>query len=105
MVPTSISGTPFSVRDILNGDQQINTMECYPHHQESESQSHTHQVHQDYYSYNMIGEGNWNVEKYKEQAVSSYQSYSEMNHVHQLSQVVPPYHESPVVEDGTLIFY
>ncbi|XP_051155415.1 homeobox protein Nkx-2.5-like [Leptopilina boulardi] len=101
MLPTSVSGTPFSVRDILNGDQQLNTMECYTPHQQSETQ--THSVHQDYYSYNMIPDGNWNVNKYKEQTVTSYQSYQEMNHVHQLSQVVPPYHESPVVEEGNVV--
>ena len=77
----------------------MNTMDCYPQ-QQSEPQSQAHSVHQDYYSYNMIADGNWNIDKFKEQPVSSYQGYPEMNHVHQLSQVVPPYHESPVVEDG-----
>ncbi|XP_043462214.1 homeobox protein Nkx-2.3-like [Leptopilina heterotoma] len=103
MLPTSVSGTPFSVRDILNGDQQLNTMECYPPHQQSETQTHCSSGNQDYYSYNMIPDGNWNVNKYKEQTVTSYQNYQEMNHVHQLSQVVPPYHESPVVEEGNVV--
>lgn len=101
MLSSSTSGTPFSVRDILSEDQQFCAMDCYPQ-QQQQPQPQQH-VPQEYYAYNIIPENNWDVEKYKEQqgAISGYQNYhSEMNHVHQLSQVMPPYQENTIVEDG-----
>ncbi|XP_015585568.1 homeobox protein Nkx-2.5-like [Cephus cinctus] len=102
MLSSSISATPFSVRDILNEDQQICSMDCYPHQQPQAQQQQQH-VSQDYYAYNIIPESNWEVEKYKEQPVPGYQNYTEMSHVHQLSQVVPPYQETSVAEDGNVV--
>jgi len=97
MLPSSVS-TPFSVRDILSEDQQqLGIMDCYAHHQNQIQQQH---VHQDYYSYNVVPENTWEMEKFKEQPMPSYQHYSDLNHVHQLSQVVPPYQETSITEDG-----
>jgi hypothetical protein len=97
MLSSSVS-TPFSVRDILSEDQQqLGVMDCYAHHQNQIQQQH---VHQDYYSYNVAPENSWEMEKFKEQPMSSYQHYSDLNHVHQLSQVVPPYQETSITEDG-----
>lgn len=95
MLSSSIS-TPFSVRDILNEDQQL-VMDCYSHHQNQTQQQH---VHQDYYPYSAVPENNWEIDKFKEQSISSYQHYPDLNHVHQLSQVVPPYQETSITEDG-----
>lgn len=95
MLSSSIS-TPFSVRDILSEEQQLGAMDCYAHHQ-NQTQQH---VHQDYYSYNVVPENNWEMDKFKEQSMPSYQHYSDLNHVHQLSQVVPPYQETSITEDG-----
>jgi len=93
--------TPFSVRDILNEDQQLGVMDCYAHHQ-NQAQQH---VHQEYYSYNVISENNWEIDKFpKDQPMPSYQHYSDLNHVHQLSQVVPPYQETSITEDGKYYF-
>ncbi|XP_015190575.1 PREDICTED: homeobox protein Nkx-2.5-like [Polistes dominula] len=99
MLSSSISATPFSVRDILNEDQQFAVMECYTH-QQQQQQSH---LPQDYYAYNAVPDNNWDAEKFKEQGVHGYSHYSELNHVHQLSQVVPPYQEAPVTEDGNIV--
>lgn len=96
MLSSSIS-TPFSVRDILNEEQQLSAMDCYAHHQNQTQQQH---VHQDYYSYNIVPENNWEMDKFKEQSMPNYQHYSDLNHVHQLSQVVPPYQETSITEDG-----
>jgi len=97
MLSSSVS-TPFSVRDILSEDQQqLGVMDCYAHHQNQIQQQH---VHQDYYSYNVVPENGWEMEKFKEQPMPSYQHYSDLNHVHQLSQVVPPYQETSITEDG-----
>lgn len=43
--------------------------------------------------------------KQEPQQDAGYQhtGYGELSHVHQLSQVVPPYQESPVVEDGEFL--
>ncbi|KAL0120839.1 hypothetical protein PUN28_008487 [Cardiocondyla obscurior] len=99
MLSSSVS-TPFSVRDILSEDQQLGVMDCYTHHQNQAQQQH---VHQDYYSYNVVPENNWEMDKFKEQPMSSYQHYSDLNHVHQLSQVVPPYQETSITEDGNIV--
>lgn len=97
MLSSSIS-TPFSVRDILSEDQQLGvSMDCYQHHQ-NQTQQH---VHQDYYPYNVVPENNWEMDKFKEHPIPGYQHYSDLNHVHQLSQVVPPYQETSITEDGT----
>ncbi|KAM0736282.1 Homeobox protein Nkx-2.6 [Formica fusca] len=98
MLSSSIS-TPFSVRDILSEEQQLGAMDCYAHHQ-NQTQQH---VHQDYYSYNVVPENNWEMDKFKEQSMPSYQHYSDLNHVHQLSQVVPPYQETSITEDGNIV--
>lgn len=93
--------TPFSVRDILSADQEIDSMDCYQSHPHTDIQSQINNPMQsDYYGYNVMPENSWDMEKLKEQSVGGYQGYGEMNHVHQLSQVVPPYQESPVIEDG-----
>lgn len=99
MLSSSVS-TPFSVRDILSEDQQLGVMDCYAHHQ-NQAQQH---VHQEYYSYNVVPENNWEMDKFKDQSMSSYQHYSDLNHVHQLSQVVPPYQETSITEDGKYYF-
>lgn len=101
MLSSSIS-TPFSVRDILSEDQQLGVMDCYAHHQNQAQQQH---VHQDYYPYNVVPENNWEMDKFKEQSMPGYQHYSDLNHVHQLSQVVPPYQETSITEDGECACY
>ncbi|XP_011636696.1 homeobox protein Nkx-2.5-like [Pogonomyrmex barbatus] len=98
MLSSSVS-TPFSVRDILSEDQQLGVMDCYTHHQ-NQAQQH---VHQDYYSYNVVPENNWEMDKFKDQPMPSYQHYPDLNHVHQLSQVVPPYQETSITEDGNIV--
>ncbi|KAK2576837.1 hypothetical protein KPH14_005470 [Odynerus spinipes] len=105
MLSSSISATPFSVRDILNEDQQFAVMECYPHHHHQQQQPQPQQQHipQDYYAYNIAPDNNWDTEKFKEQAMPGYSHYSDLNHVHQLSHVVPPYQEAPVTEDGNIV--
>nr|XP_012234243.1 PREDICTED: homeobox protein Nkx-2.5-like [Linepithema humile] len=102
MLSSSVSTqrSAFSVRDILSEDQQLGVMDCYGHHQNQASQQH---AHQDYYSYNVMPENNWEMDKFKEQPMSSYQHYSDLNHVHQLSQVVPPYQETSITEDGNIV--
>ncbi|KAG7201238.1 hypothetical protein KM043_004023 [Ampulex compressa] len=100
MLPSSVSATPFSVRDILNEDQQLGIMDCYAAHHQHQSQQH---VPQDYYSYNIICDNNWEAEKFKEQAVPNYPHYSDLNHVHQFNQVAPPYPETPAIEDGNIV--
>ncbi|XP_001600859.1 homeobox protein Nkx-2.5-like [Nasonia vitripennis] len=103
MLSTVISAsTPFSVRDILSADQEIDSMDCYQNHSQTDIQINNH-MQPDYYGYNVMPENGWDMDKLKEQSVGSYQGYGEMNHVHQLSQVVPPYQESPVIEDGNLV--
>lgn len=100
MLSSSVSSaTPFSVRDILNENQQLGVMDCYGSHQQSPQGWH---VPTDYYAYNVIPDNNWDVEKYKEQTMTGYQNYSELSHSHQMSQVVPSYEENPVVEEGML---
>lgn len=97
MLSSSVS-TPFSVRDILSEDQQLGVMDCYTHHQ---NQTQQHVQHQEYYSYNnVVPENSWEIDKFKDQPVPNYQHYSDLNHVHQLSQVVPPYQETSITEDG-----
>lgn len=98
MLSSSIS-TPFSVRDILSEEQQLGVMDCYAHHQ-----NQAQHVHQDYYSYNIVPENNWEMDKFKDQSMPNYQHYSDLNHVHQLSQVVPPYQETSIIEDGKYYF-
>ncbi|EFN71991.1 Homeobox protein Nkx-2.6 [Camponotus floridanus] len=98
MLSSSIS-TPFSVRDILNEEQQLGAMDCYAHQNQTQQQH----VHQDYYSYNIVPENNWEMDKFKEQSMPNYQHYSDLNHVHQLSQVVPPYQETSITEDGNIV--
>ncbi|CAK9806003.1 Homeobox protein Nkx-2.6 [Anthophora quadrimaculata] len=102
MLSSSVSGTPFSVRDILSEDQQLGIMDCYSaaHHQHQLQQQH---VAQDYYSYNIVPENNWDVEKFKEQSMSAYPHYPDLGHVHQLNHIAPPYQESSVTEDGNLV--
>ncbi|XP_031839379.1 homeobox protein Nkx-2.5 [Nomia melanderi] len=101
MLPSSISGTPFSVRDILSEDQQLGVMDSYPvaHHQHQLQQQH---VSQDYYNY-IVPENQWEFEKFKEQSMQSYPHYPDLNHVHQLNHVAPPYQEPPVIEDGNVV--
>ncbi|XP_076244977.1 uncharacterized protein LOC143185674 [Calliopsis andreniformis] len=101
MLPSSISGTPFSVRDILSEDQDL-AMDCYPsaHHQHPIQQQHTSQ---DYYNYNVMQENQWDMEKFKEQSMMPYPHYPELSHVHQLNQIAPPYQEPPITEDGNVV--
>ena len=71
--------------------------------------NHLQQQQTDYYGYaGMMTDNGWDMEKLKEQAqqsVNAYQQgYGELNPVHQLSQVVPPYQDSQQVEDGELNF-
>ncbi|XP_053974793.1 homeobox protein Nkx-2.5-like [Hylaeus volcanicus] len=101
MLASSISGTPFSVRDILNEDQQLGIMDCYPaaHHQHPIQQQH---MTQDYYNF-IVQESQWEFEKFKEQSIQSYPHYSELNQPHQLNQVAPQYQEPPVTEDGNVV--
>ncbi|KAJ8683595.1 hypothetical protein QAD02_019387 [Eretmocerus hayati] len=104
MLPTVTSGTPFSVRDILSADQEIDNMDCYQTHQHTNIQTQMNgQIHQSCYGYNMIQDNDWRVDKIKEENMSSYPNYNDVNHVHQLSQVVPAFQETPVVEDGNLV--
>nr|XP_034172225.1 homeobox protein Nkx-2.5-like [Osmia lignaria] len=102
MLSSSISGTPFSVRDILSEDQQLGIMDCYPppHHQHQIQQQH---MPQDYYGYNIVPENNWDVEKFKEQSMPNYPHYPDLSHVHQLTQMSQPYPESSVTEDGNVV--
>lgn len=99
MLSSSVSGTPFSVRDILSEDQQLGIMDCYPsvHHQHQLQQQH---VPQEYYGYNIVPENNWDVEKFKEQSMPAYPHFPDLGHVHQLNQIAPPYQDPPVTEDG-----
>lgn len=96
------SATPFGVRDILNENQQFVVMDCYGSHQQSPQGWH---VPQEYYGYNVIPDNNWDVEKYKEQTMTGYHNYGDLSHVHQLSQVVPPYQENSIVEEGYYFFF
>ncbi|XP_017759173.1 PREDICTED: homeobox protein Nkx-2.5-like [Eufriesea mexicana] len=102
MLSSSVSGTPFSVRDILSEDQQLGIMDCYPsvHHQHQLQQQH---VPQEYYGYNIVPENNWDVEKFKEQSMPAYPHYPDLGHVHQLNQIAPPYQDPPVTEDGNVV--
>lgn len=100
MLSSAVS-TPFSVRDILSEEQQLGVMDCYSHHHQNQPQQQ--HMHQDYYSYNAASENNWETEKFKEQSMSNYQHYTDLNHVYQLSQVVPPYQETSVTEEGEQI--
>ncbi|XP_066600375.1 homeobox protein Nkx-2.5-like [Prorops nasuta] len=117
MLSTAIT-TPFSVRDILNENHQLNEMDCFPvphhlhhhhhhhHHQQQENQQQQQQQQQithDYYPSYVTAENNWMTEKFKEQNLPSYQNYTEMSHVHQLSQVLPPYQEAAIIEDGNVV--
>jgi hypothetical protein len=106
MLSTIISATPFSVRDILSAEQEIPSMDCYQAHQQTDIQTQiNNQIQADYYGYNMMPENTWDMDKLKEQSVNNYQGYGEMSHVHQLSQVGPPYQENTVVEDGKVTSY
>ncbi|XP_012287551.1 homeobox protein Nkx-2.5 [Orussus abietinus] len=98
---SATSATPFSVRDILSESQQLREMECYPLY----TQTQVHPQHpQECYTYGVIPENTWEVEKFKQEPTDpGYQSYPEMSHVHQLGQVSLPYHEAPVAEDGNLV--
>ncbi|KAF3423150.1 hypothetical protein E2986_04614 [Frieseomelitta varia] len=99
MLSSSVSGTPFSVRDILSEDQQLGIMDCYPPvHQHQFQQQH---VPQEYYGYNIVPDNNWDAEKFKEQSMMpTYAHYPDLTHVHhQLNQIAPPYQDSPVTED------
>lgn len=102
MLSSSVSGTPFSVRDILSEDQQLGIMDCYPsvHHQHHHLQQQ--HVPQEYYGYNtIVPENNWDVEKFKEQgSMPTYAHYPDLSHVHQLNSIAPPYQDTPVTEDG-----
>ncbi|XP_068974803.1 homeobox protein Nkx-2.5-like [Bombus flavifrons] len=102
MLPSSVSGTPFSVRDILSEDQQLGIMDCYPsvHHQHQLQQQH---VPQEYYGYNIVPDNNWDVEKFKEQSMPTYPHYPDLGHVHQLNQIAAPYQDPPVTEDGNVV--
>ncbi|XP_033328651.1 homeobox protein Nkx-2.3 [Megalopta genalis] len=101
MLSSAISGTPFSVRDILSDDQQLGAMDCYPaaHHQHQLQQQH---VSQDFYNY-VVPENQWEFEKFKEQSMPAYPHYPDLNHVHQLNQIAPTYQEPPVTEDGNVV--
>ena len=105
----SASSTPFSVRDILSAAEQSGSMDhCYQS-QDMQIGNHLQQQQTDYYGYaGMMTDNGWDMEKLKEQAqqsVNAYQQgYGELNPVHQLSQVVPPYQDSQQVEDGELNF-
>ncbi|XP_043256989.1 homeobox protein Nkx-2.5-like [Colletes gigas] len=101
MLASSISGTPFSVRDILSEDQQLSIMDCYPnaHHQHQIQQQH---VAQEYYNY-IVPESQWEFEKFKEQTMQSYPHYPELSHAHQLNQIPPQYQEPPIIEDGNVV--
>ncbi|KAK9300930.1 hypothetical protein QLX08_006527 [Tetragonisca angustula] len=103
MLSSSVSGTPFSVRDILSEDQQLGIMDCYPPvHQHQFQQQH---VPQEYYGYNVVPDNNWDAEKFKEQSMMpTYAHYPDMTHVHhQLNQIAPPYQDPPVTEDGNVV--
>ncbi|XP_078048912.1 homeobox protein Nkx-2.3 [Augochlora pura] len=101
MLSSAISGTPFSVRDILSDDQQLGAMDCYSaaHHQHQLQQQH---VPQDFYNY-VAPENQWEFEKFKEQSMPAYPHYPDLNHVHQLNQIAPTYQEPPVTEDGNVV--
>ncbi|CAL7946313.1 unnamed protein product [Xylocopa violacea] len=102
MLSSSVSGTPFSVRDILSEDQQLGIMDCYAsvHHQHQFQQQH---VPQEYYGYNIVADNNWDVDKFKEQSMPAYSHYPDLGHVHQMNQITPPYQQSPVTEDGNVV--
>ncbi|XP_076178120.1 homeobox protein Nkx-2.5 [Ptiloglossa arizonensis] len=101
MLASSISGTPFSVRDILSEDQQLGIMDCYPvaHHQHQIQQQH---ATQEYYNY-IVPENQWEFEKFKDQTMPSYPHYSELGHAHQPNQIGGQYQEAPVMEDGNVV--
>ncbi|KZC10971.1 PREDICTED: homeobox protein Nkx-2.5-like [Dufourea novaeangliae] len=98
MLSSSISGTPFSVRDILSEDQQLGTMDCYPvaHHQHQIQQQH---ATQDYYNY-IVPDNQWEFEK----SMPTYPHYPDFSsHVHQLNQIAPTYQEPTISEDGNVV--
>ena len=101
MLSNPITATPFSVRDILHADQ-VSSMDCYQTHQAPQQQTilppqMCNQIQQDYYGYNnIVPENSWDVDRYEGKS----QSYDEIDQVQQIGQIVSPYHESPVTEDG-----
>ena len=102
MLSTVSAATPFSVRDILSADQEANSMHCY----QSQTNLQNHigtQMHNDFYNvYGCSVQDNhsWDVDKVKEEIINDYNGYGDINPVQQLSQIVPPYQENSVVEDG-----
>lgn len=97
MLASSIS---FSVRDILNENQQVATMDCYGNHQQVPHMT------QDFYGYNTLQENHWDIDKFKEQQQQQtqmiYHGYQDLNHVNTLGHMAAQYQESAVVEDGKL---
>ncbi|XP_011303442.1 homeobox protein Nkx-2.3 [Fopius arisanus] len=100
MLPASIS---FSVRDILNESQTVDTMDCYGSHQQVSQNFH---APHDYYGYNAIQDNHWDIEKYKEQSQISqmaYQNYTDLHHIHHGANHSPPFDGNSVVEDGNIV--
>lgn len=96
------SSITFSVRDILNENQQIDTMESYNSHGQLSQNLH---APQEYYGFNSIQDPHWVMEKYKEPEQSGqilYPSFPDLGHVHSLSHNndESPYQENIVAEDG-----
>lgn len=100
MLASSIS---FSVRDILNENQQISVMDTYNSHGQISQSVH---VPQEYYGYNSIQETtHWDMEKYKDQSQQqsnqlNYQNYTDLGHVHTINHIAPLYQHNSVAEDG-----
>ncbi|XP_015119748.1 homeobox protein Nkx-2.3 [Diachasma alloeum] len=100
MLPSSIS---FSVRDILNESQTVDTMDCYGGHQQVPQTFH---VSHDYYGYNGVQDNHWDVEKYKEQSQISqmgYQNYPDLHQVHHGAHPSPPFEANSVMEEGNVV--
>lgn len=93
----AVTATPFSVRDILNEDQQFVAMDCYGTTQLNQSENQ-YQMQQEFCGYT-VPESSWDAHKFKEQSVANYQTYSDMSHVHHMSQISASYN-IPAVEDG-----
>ncbi|KAK0091170.1 hypothetical protein PV326_003646 [Microctonus aethiopoides] len=102
MLASSIS---FSVRDILNENQQISVMDTYNSHGQISQSVH---VPQEYYGYNSVQETHWDMEKYKDQSQQqsnqlNYQNYTDLGHVHTVNHIAPLYQHNSVAEDGNVV--
>ncbi|XP_063976804.1 homeobox protein Nkx-2.3-like [Diachasmimorpha longicaudata] len=96
MLPSSIS---FSVRDILNDSQTVDSMECYGGHQQVPQTFH---LSHDYYGYNAVQDSHWDIDKYKEQTQIGQMGYHNYANPHQVHSS-PPFEGNSVTEEGNIV--